>query len=215
MTAALRADRAASSPIVEALFDGRPILVLGPAKGGVPMVGSAGSACVLLAAATATTEGVAWAVRHSTGLLRAVVEPERADALRLPPMSGVDRARRGNLQTASVDGVGTGTGISAASRARTLRMLADPATGPDDLVVPGHVLVELAGTEVRPTPAGAVAEAAVRLCARAGLPPVAVLADVLDAAGEPLGPAGLRALADATSVPLLTVPVPVPERNLP
>jgi 3,4-dihydroxy 2-butanone 4-phosphate synthase / GTP cyclohydrolase II len=200
VTAALRADRAASSPVVEALFDGRPIRVLGPDTG-----------CVLLAAATATTEGVAWAVRHSTGLLRAVVEPERADALRLPLMSGTDRARRGNLQTVAVDGVGTGTGISAAARATTLRMLADPATTPEDLVAPGHILVELAGTEIRPSAAGAVAEAAVRLCARAGLPPVAVLADVLDAAGEPLGPAGLRALADATSVPLLTVPVSVPE----
>jgi 3,4-dihydroxy 2-butanone 4-phosphate synthase / GTP cyclohydrolase II len=203
LNSALNADRAASSPVVEALFDGRPILVVGPDTG-----------CVLLAAATATTEGVAWAVRHSTGLLRAVVEPERADALRLPLMSGVDRTRRGNLQTVAVDGVGTGTGISAWSRATTLRMLADPATTPDDLVAPGHILVELAGTELLPTVAGAVADAAVRLCSRAGLAPVAVLADVLDADGEPLGPAGLRALADAESVPLLTVPVPVPERKI-
>ncbi|MFR9807217.1 3,4-dihydroxy-2-butanone-4-phosphate synthase [Pseudonocardia sp. RS010] len=199
MTAALRTDRAASSSVVEALLDGQPIVVVGPETG-----------CVLLAAATATTAGVVWAIRHSTGLLRAVVEPERADALRLPPMSGTDRTRRGNLQAVAVDGVGTGTGISATARATTLRILADPATTPDDLVAPGHVLVELVGTEPRPTAAGAVAEAAVRLCARAGLPPVAVLADVLDAAGEPLRPPGLRALADAASVPLLTVPVSVP-----
>lgn len=141
MTAALRADRAASSPVMEALFDGQPILVVGPETG-----------CLLLAAATATTAGVAWAVRHSTGLLRAVVEPERADALCLPPMSGTDRTRRGNLQAVAVDG-------------------ADPATTPDDLVASGHVLVELVGTEPWPTAAGAVAEAAVRLCARAGMPP--------------------------------------------
>ena len=198
------ADRAASSPVVEALYGGRPVLLVGPDSG-----------LVLLAAATATTEGVAWAVRHSTGLLRAVVEPARAEALRLPSMGGVDRRHRGPLQAVAVDAVGTGTGISAASRARTLRVLAAPATTPDDLLAPGHVLVELAGTEARPTAAGAVADAAVRLCARAGLPAVAALADVLDAAGEPLDPARMRELADAESLPLLSVPVsvPTPERT--
>ena len=204
MTAAVSAgqnpaDRAASSPVVEALFDGRPVLLVGPDTG-----------LVLLAAATATTAGVAWAVRHSTGLLRAVVEPARARELRLPSMGGVDLGRRGPQQTVAVDAVGTGTGISAASRAQTLRVLADPTTRPEDLAAPGHVLVELAGSEVRPTAAGAVAEAAVRLCARVGLPAVAVLADVLDEAGEPLDPARMRELADAESLPLLTVPVPVP-----
>ena len=146
---------------------------------------------VFLAAATAAPAGIAWAVRRSTGLLRAAVSPERADALRLPLMYGTDRCRRGNLQTVTVDAVGTGTGISAVLRARPLNVLADPdpGTAPGDLLAPGHALVELVGTEPRKTVAGVAAEAAVRLCARAGLPPVAVLADVLDDAGAPIGPA--------------------------
>ncbi|MEV1294212.1 3,4-dihydroxy-2-butanone-4-phosphate synthase [Pseudonocardia sp. NPDC049635] len=179
---------------VEALAQGRPVLITGPDAG-----------TVVLAAATASTTAVVWAVRHTCGLLRAAVEPVRADALRLPLMGGTDRERRGNLQTVAVDGAGTGTGISAAARATTLRMLADPGTAPEDLVVPGHVLVELVGTEPCPSTAGAVAQAAVRLCDRAGLAPVAALAEVVDDAGEPMGPAGLRALADRHSVPLISV----------
>jgi 3,4-dihydroxy 2-butanone 4-phosphate synthase/GTP cyclohydrolase II len=192
-------ERAQASPVVAALREGRPVLVVGP-----------GTGLVLLAGATATAAGVAWTVRHSTGLLRAVVEPERADALRLAPMSGTDRIRRGPQQTVAVDAVGTGTGISATDRAHTLRVLADPATTPADLLAPGHVLVELAGTDPRPTVAGAVADAALRLCAKAGLPAVAALADVLDEAGGPVGPARMRELAEEHALPLVTVPVSVP-----
>jgi 3,4-dihydroxy 2-butanone 4-phosphate synthase/GTP cyclohydrolase II len=199
VTAALSSDRPVGSPVAQALLDGRPVLVVGPESG-----------LVLLAGATATASAVAWAVRHSTGLLRAVVEPERADALRLAAMSGTDRVRRGPLQTVAVDAVGTGTGISAADRALTLRTLADPAATPADLLAPGHVLVELAGTDLMPTAAGAVADAAVGLCAKAGLPAVAVLADVLDEAGEPVGPARMRELAEVHALPLVTVPVSVP-----
>ena len=41
--------------------------------------------------------------------------------------------------TVSVDAVGVGSGICAADRALTARMLADPATTPDRLVRPGHL----------------------------------------------------------------------------
>ena len=63
-----------------------------------------------------------------------------ADRLGLPPMVARNEDPRGTAYTVSVDARdGISTGISAADRAHTLRLLADPDTEATDLVRPGHV----------------------------------------------------------------------------
>lgn len=86
---------------------------------------------------------------------------------------------RGPAYTVSADAArGVTTGISAADRAHTVRVLADAASGPADLTRPGHVLPVCArpgGVLARP----GYPEAAVDLCRLAGLPPVGVAAEVV------------------------------------
>lgn len=173
----LRPDAVAAA--LDALRSGHPVLVVdGDARGG--------EGAVVLPAALADPARVAWTVRHTSGLLQVPMEAVRADELRLPPMvRGADPL--GTAHTVSVDAAtGVGTGISARDRARTARVLADPASVAGDLTRPGHVL------PVRARPGGVVeraghAEAAVDLCRLAGLPPVGVIATVVTGPGTPDG----------------------------
>ncbi len=134
---------------------------------------------VVLSAQLATPEWVAWTVRHTSGLLCAPLPDAVADRLGLPLMVRDGQDPRGTAYTVSVDAAaGVGTGISAADRARTVRVLADPAAQAVDLVRPGHVL------PLRARPGGVLergghTEAAVDLCRLAGLAPVGLIAELV------------------------------------
>ncbi|WP_258348798.1 3,4-dihydroxy-2-butanone-4-phosphate synthase [Saccharopolyspora gregorii] len=144
------------------LAAGRAVVVLDD-------TGQEDAAHLVLAAEHATPPLVAFAVRHTSGLLRAAIDAGRADALRLPPMTRAGVRPGGAVPSVAVDAVrGVGTGISAADRARTIAALADPRTGPDDLARPGHVVplrVDAGGVLGHRGPA----EAAADLAALAGL----------------------------------------------
>lgn len=134
---------------------------------------------VVLAAEHATADWVAWTVRHTSGVLCAPMGDARADALQLPPMVADNEDPRRTAYTVSVDARhGVSTGISAADRAHTLRLLADPSTAPAELVRPGHVFplrAKAGGVLERP----GHTEAAVDLCRLAGLTPVGLIAEVV------------------------------------
>ncbi len=135
---------------------------------------------VVLAGEHASAQWVAWTVRHTSGLLCAPMSAQIADRLALPPMVEHNQDPRGTAYTVSVDArEGIGTGISAADRARTLRVLADGASVAGDLVRPGHILPLRAkdgGVLDRP----GHTEAAVDLCRLAGVAPVAVIAELVN-----------------------------------
>ena len=160
---------------------------------------------VIMAAVHATPAWVGWTVRHTSGVLCAPMPAERADALGLPPMVERNEDARQTAYTVSVDAAeGVTTGISAADRARALAVLADPAATAGDLIRPGHVF------PLRARPGGVLeraghTEAAVDLCRLAGLPPVAVIAEVVEDTGETMRLPGLRALADAHGLPLISI----------
>ena len=83
----------------------------------------------------------------------------------------------------SVDAAeGITTGISAFDRARTIRLLADPATRSDELVQPGHVFPLCARAGGVLERAGHT-EAAVDFAALAGLKPAAVICEILNEDG--------------------------------
>lgn len=94
---------------------------------------------LMCAAATMTSEQMAFMVRHSTGIVCAPTPGERLDALRLPQMVSENTDSHATAFTVSVDYVGTGTGVSAEDRAATVRSLADPSTTTDRLRRPGHI----------------------------------------------------------------------------
>lgn len=183
---------------VAALRDGLPVLVVDDAD-------RENEGDVILAAVHATPRWIAWTVRHTSGVLCAAMPGDVADRLQLPPMVSHNQDPRQTAYTVSVDArTGVSTGISAADRATTLRLLADPTTSPDDLVRPGHMFPLRArdgGVLVR----RGHTEATVDLCRLAGLPPVGVLAEVVEDDGRMMRLPGLRRLADEHGLPLVSI----------
>ncbi|MDI9949253.1 3,4-dihydroxy-2-butanone-4-phosphate synthase [Rhodococcus sp. IEGM 248] len=101
---------------------------------------------MVFGAAYATTDLMAFAVRHGTGYLRVAISPDVADRLNLPPMHNSFRQSGQGGFTVSVDArYAVGTGISAHDRACTARLIADPNAQPDDFTRPGHLLPVVAG----------------------------------------------------------------------
>ncbi|WME22780.2 3,4-dihydroxy-2-butanone-4-phosphate synthase [Brachybacterium sp. GU-2] len=160
---------------------------------------------LILAAATATPEQVAFAVRHSSGLLCAPMSAERADALELPLMVADNADPFRTAYTLTVDAAeGVTTGISAADRARTLTVLADPAAVPTDLIRPGHVL------PLRAKASGVLerrghTEAAVDLTRMAGLPAVGMIVELVHDDGTMQRGPALRAFADQHGLAMISI----------
>ena len=72
---------------------------------------------------------MAFTVRYSSGVICVPLTGPDCERLDLPPMYRVNQDRKGTAFTVTVDAEeGITTGISAAERARTIRLLADPAT---------------------------------------------------------------------------------------
>jgi 3,4-dihydroxy 2-butanone 4-phosphate synthase/GTP cyclohydrolase II len=159
---------------------------------------------LVVAAELLTEEQAAFIVAHTTGIVCAPMPAARADELALPPMVVDNQDAHGTAFTVSVDHVGTGTGVSAADRARTLRALADSATRPSDLRRPGHVFPLRArhgGVLVR---AGHT-EAAVDLLTMTGLAPVGVISEIVDVDGSMRRGESLRAFAEEHDLPVLAI----------
>lgn len=183
---------------LEALRAGRPVLVADSPE-------RENEADVILAAQSATPEWVAWTIRHSSGYLCAPMPAARADALELPLMVPRSEDPRRTAYTVTVDAArGVTTGISAADRAHTLRTLADPASGPESLIRPGHVL------PLRAVPGGVLhraghTEAAVDLCRLAGLEPVGAIAELVNDDGTMVRLPEAAGLAERDGLVLLTI----------
>ena len=133
---------------------------------------------IVMSAQHATPEWIAWTIRHTSGYLCAPMTADRAALLNLPLMVLDNKDIRRTAYTVSVDAAeGVTTGISASDRARTLHVLANPASTQFDLVRPGHIIpLRAAAGGVRER-AGHT-EATVELLQLAGLEPVGVIGEI-------------------------------------
>ncbi|GGP62430.1 bifunctional 3,4-dihydroxy-2-butanone-4-phosphate synthase/GTP cyclohydrolase II [Saccharothrix coeruleofusca] len=139
---------------------------------------------LIFAAEKATPELLAFMVRYTSGYVCVSLTEADCDRLDLPPMYHTNQDQRGTAYTVTVDArEGLGTGISAADRARTIRLLADPNAGPKDFTRPGHVVPLRAkdgGVLRRP----GHTEAGVDLARLAGLAPAGVLCEIVSQKDE-------------------------------
>ena len=141
---------------------------------------------LVMAAEKSSSADINFMIKHGGGLICGALTRERALKLGLASMVPVEENSTafGCDFTISVDArKGVTTGISAADRAVTVRLLASPRTRSYDLVRPGHIFpvrARAGGVLVR---AGHT-EAAVDLARLAGLQPVAVMCEVLDENGK-------------------------------
>ncbi len=136
-----------------------------------------------LAAEFVTPEAINFMARFGRGLICLTLTEERADYLRLGPMTQENTSRFGTAFTESVEArEGVTTGISAADRAHTIRVAIDPRSTANDLARPGHVFplrARRGGVLVR---AGQT-EASVDLARLAGLVPAGVICEIMNEDG--------------------------------
>jgi 3,4-dihydroxy 2-butanone 4-phosphate synthase/GTP cyclohydrolase II len=132
-----------------------------------------------LAAEHVTPEAINFMARFGRGLICVTLTEERADYLRLGPMTAENSSRFGTAFTESIEArEGVTTGISAYDRAHTIKVAIDPNSTAADLARPGHVFplrARKGGVLVR---AGQT-EASVDLARMAGLIPAGVICEVM------------------------------------
>ncbi len=132
------------------------------------------------AASLCTAEMVNFMAVHARGLICAPLSAQLAEKLELPQMTRRNREGHKTAFTISVDAAqGITTGISAADRALTIRLLADPAAQADSLVRPGHIF------PLQGMPGGVLmraghTEASIDLAHLAGLPEAAVICEIMN-----------------------------------
>ena len=139
---------------------------------------------LILAAEKATAERINFMIRYTSGVLCVPMEGKDLDRLELPLMTLRNTESMRTAYTISADAKeGVSTGISAADRSRTIRLLSDPSTVAGDLVRPGHVF-PLRYREGGVLRRAGHTEAAVDLARLAGLRPAGVLAEVINDDGS-------------------------------
>ena len=138
---------------------------------------------LIMAAEWVTPEAINFMAVHGRGLICLPVTGERLDELQIPMMVSNNTSNFGTAFTVSVEAKhGTSTGISAADRAQTVKVMIDPRTKPQDIVMPGHMFPLRArdgGVLVR---AGQT-EATVDLARLAGLYPAGVCCEIMNEDG--------------------------------
>jgi 3,4-dihydroxy 2-butanone 4-phosphate synthase/GTP cyclohydrolase II len=135
---------------------------------------------LIIPAQMATPDAVNFMARFGRGLICLALTRERVEELGLPAMARRNTSRHETAFTVSIEArQGVTTGISASDRAKTVNVAIDPATGPDDLVCPGHVFPLEArdgGVLVRT----GHTEAAVDIARLAGLNPSGLICEIMN-----------------------------------
>ncbi|HOE62161.1 MAG TPA: bifunctional 3,4-dihydroxy-2-butanone-4-phosphate synthase/GTP cyclohydrolase II [Candidatus Sumerlaeota bacterium] len=159
----------------------------------------------VLPASAVTPESINFMAKHGRGLVCVSCSEERLKALDLDLMVRDNTSKLGTNFTISVDArEGTTTGISASDRAKTVRIFTDPNAKPSDLSRPGHIF------PIRALPGGVLeraghTEGTVDLCVLAGLPPAAVLCEIMKDNGEMARMPDLEKLADEIQMGIVTI----------
>jgi 3,4-dihydroxy 2-butanone 4-phosphate synthase/GTP cyclohydrolase II len=139
---------------------------------------------LIMAAQFATPVAVNFMAKHGRGLICVPATPDRLQQLGIERMVLQNRETyRTDFQVSVDASVGVTTGISAADRARTIQVMADPTAVPTDLVQPGHVF------PLRAKPGGVLqraghTEAGVDLVSLAGCRPVGVICEIMNDDGS-------------------------------
>jgi len=183
---------------IKDIADGRPVVVVDDAD-------RENEGDIILAAAKATPELLAFMVRYTSGVICAPMRGEDLDRLQIPLMTTQNTERMRTAFTVTIDAAhGVTTGISAADRTTTITKLTDPHATASDFVKPGHIFplrYREGGVLVRP----GHTEAAVDLATLAGLPPAGVLSEIVHDDGTMMRLPALREFADYHGLALISI----------
>ena len=184
--------------VIAAIAAGRPVLVLDDEE-------RENEADIICAAERITPEVMSMMIREGSGIVCLCITPGKASELRLKPMVEVNRSRFGTAFTQSIEAAfGVTTGVSAADRVQTIQCALRSTLERSEIVSPGHVfplVARKAGTLER----DGHTEAAVDLAMLAGLQPMGVLCELMNADGTMARGAQVRSFALARGLPCTTV----------
>jgi 3,4-dihydroxy-2-butanone 4-phosphate synthase len=172
-----------------------------------------GEGDLLVAAEFATAAAVNFMAKEARGLICLALAAERCEELGLEAIGPRGHSPLGDSSMVSIEArSGVSTGISAADRARTIAVAADPNAGAKDLVQPGHVL------PLRARPGGVLerpglVEAAVELTSAAGLRSAAVLCQLMRDDGRMAREQDLELFAGRHGLSVVTVSEVVEHRR--
>jgi 3,4-dihydroxy 2-butanone 4-phosphate synthase / GTP cyclohydrolase II len=139
---------------------------------------------LIMSAEKVTPAAINFMAKFGRGLICVPTTSERLKQLGVEEMVTQNRESFKTAFQVSVDAAkGISTGISAADRARTIKVMADPTAVPDDLVQPGHVFPLRARAGGVLQRAGHT-EAAVDLVRLAGCRPIGVICEILSEDGS-------------------------------
>lgn len=172
---------------------------------------------LIIPAAGCSTEQMAWMIKHTSGYICISLLGDHLEALSIPMMVPQNEERHRTAYTVTVDYKhGTSTGISAHDRALTARALAAAPVGvhAQDFTRPGHMVPLCARPGGVLTRRGHT-EAAVDLCALAGLPRAGLLCELVndDELGSMMRRDACRAFADRFGLPMVSVAMLVEHRE--
>ncbi|MGL4209074.1 MAG: bifunctional 3,4-dihydroxy-2-butanone-4-phosphate synthase/GTP cyclohydrolase II [Candidatus Adiutrix sp.] len=160
---------------------------------------------VVLAAEMVTPEAINFMVTHARGLICLSLTPEKVDQLGLPQMTVDNKSPFETAFTVSIEARrGVTTGISAADRATTILAAVKPDSGPNDIVVPGHIFplrAKEGGVLVRT----GQTEGSVDLARLAGLSPFGVICEIMNDDGTMARMPDLEIFAKKHGLKIITV----------
>ena len=160
---------------------------------------------LVLAAEFVTPEAINFMARHARGLVCLTLTEERCRTLGLAPMVAQNRSNTGTNFTVSIEAAeGVTTGISAADRARTVRVAIATDSEPSDLVHPGHIFPVVAQPGGVLSRAGHT-EAGCDLARLAGLTPAAVICEIMKDDGTMARMPDLLVFAEAHGLKIGTI----------
>jgi 3,4-dihydroxy 2-butanone 4-phosphate synthase/GTP cyclohydrolase II len=159
----------------------------------------------IMAAEKVTAESINFMAVYGRGLICVPMIGERLDELKIPMMVERNTAVLGTAFTVSVEArEGTTTGISAADRAKTVQVLVDPATKPEDILMPGHMF-PLRAKEGGVLARAGQTEATIDLARLAGLYPAGVCCEIMNEDGTMARMPELEVISEKLGVKIVSV----------
>ncbi len=159
----------------------------------------------VMAAEAITPAAVNFMATHGRGMICAPITHEIAQRLELPLQTGSNTTPLGTAFTVTIDAIeGVSTGISAADRSQTLKLMANPLAGPSHFSRPGHIFPLIAregGVLIR----NGHTEAAVDLARLAGFTPVGVICEILNADGSMARRENLESIAEQHELKIISI----------
>ncbi len=162
---------------------------------------------LVIAAQQITPEAVNFMLTVGRGVLCMPMTRKRCEQLNLHMQTPQNTSRFATAFTVTIDAhprFGVTTGVSASDRAKTIEVAAAADTVPTDLVRPGHInplMAKDGGVLVR---AGQT-EGSVDLCRLAGLEPMAVIIEIMNADGSMARMPDLQVLAKEHDIRIYSV----------